>query len=63
MSPNLALCCSLRHMLREFARRSAHWRVPNLLACDQAAFHRLPERLSNEVPIDRAGLDQVENSA
>src|SRR5216683_1473275 len=47
MSRVTALCNSPQHFLNDFARRSAHSRVPNLLA--------------DEVPFDRASLDQVKN--
>src|ERR1017187_5160839 len=58
-----ALCGSPQHSLHDLARRSAHWRIPKLLANDQTTVNSLPERLVDEVPLDGAGLDQVENRA
>ncbi len=43
------------------ARRSAHARVPNLLASDQPMIDGLPQRLADEAPLDRACLDQVKD--
>jgi len=56
-----ALCNSPQNFLNDFARRSTHSRVPNLLASDQATVDSLPYRLADEGPLDRAGLDQVKN--
>jgi len=56
-----ALCSSPQHFLHKLAPRSAHARVPNLLARDQTTVNSQPERLANEIPLDGAGLDQVEN--
>ena len=61
MSWVTALCNSPQRFLNDLARRSAHSRVPNLLASDQTTVNSLPECLADEVPLDRAGLDQVEN--
>ena len=61
MSWVTALCSSPQHFLNDLARRSAHSRVPNLLASDQTTVDSLPECLADEVPFDRTGLDQIKN--
>jgi hypothetical protein len=43
------------------ARRSDHSRVLNLLASDQTTVDSLRDSLADEVSLDRAGFDQVEN--
>src|SRR5205823_10344138 len=52
-----------QHILNELARRCAHWSVPNLLTGDYAAVDSLPERLADEIPLDRALFDQIKNRA
>ena len=42
MSWVTASCSSPQHFLYDFARRSAHLRVPNLLASDQTTVDSLP---------------------
>lgn len=56
-----ALCNSPQCLFYDFADRSAHSRIPNLLPTDQTALDSLPQRLSNEVPLHRTRFDQVEN--
>ncbi len=55
------LCSLPEYFFDELARRTAHLRVPNLLASDEAAVNRLSESLADETLLDRAGLDQVKN--
>jgi len=61
MSWVTALRNSPQRFLHDLARRSAHLRVPNLLTSDQTTVNSLPECLADEVPLDGAGLDQVED--
>src|SRR5213593_2313323 len=56
-----ALRNSSQRFLHDLARRSTHLRVPNLLTSDQTTVNSLSESLADEVPLDGAGLDQVEN--
>jgi len=56
-----SLCSPPQPSLYNFARRSAHLSVPNLLASDQTTFDSLSDCLADEAPIECAGLDQVEN--
>jgi len=56
-----ALCSPPQHFFYKLTRRSAHSRVPNLLASDQTTVNSLPERLADEGPLNGSGLDQVEN--
>jgi len=56
-----ALCSPSKRFLNHFACRSTHLPAPNLLASDQTTVDSLSERLADEAPLDRAGLDQVEN--
>jgi hypothetical protein len=50
-----------QRLLQDLARRSAHSHVPNLLASDQTPVESLFECLTDEVPLDRTGLDQVKD--
>ncbi|MGA3128696.1 MAG: hypothetical protein ABSD13_18535 [Candidatus Korobacteraceae bacterium] len=43
------------------ARGPAHLRNSNLLASDQPPLNSLPQGLTDEVALDRTGLDEVEN--
>src|SRR5471032_1670406 len=61
MSWVTALPNSPQRFLHDLARRSAHLRVPNLLTSDQTTVNSLPGCLADEVPLDGAGLDQVED--
>jgi hypothetical protein len=56
-----ALCSPPQDFLNELACRSAHSRIPNLLAGDYATINCLPERLPDEVPFDRTRFDQIKN--
>src|SRR5713101_1301312 len=57
----MALCSSPQNSLNGFAHRSAHLRVPNLLASDETAVDSLSERLADETLLHSADLDQIEN--
>jgi hypothetical protein len=61
MSWVTALRNSPQRFLHDLARRSAHLRVPNLLTSDQTTVNSLPKCLADEVPLDGAGFDQVED--
>src|ERR1700730_4101672 len=61
MSSVTALRSSPQRFLHDLARRSAHLRVPNLLTSDQTTVNSLRECLADEIPLDRTGLDQVED--
>src|ERR1700690_3793627 len=50
-----------QRFINDFACRSPHARAPDLLASDQATIDSLPDRLADEVPLDRTGLDQVKD--
>src|ERR1017187_6798880 len=56
-----ALRNSPQRFLYDLARRPAHLHVPNLLTSDHATVNSLPECLADEVPLDGAGFDQVED--
>ena len=56
-----ALCSPSQRFLNHFACRCAHFPAPNLLTSDQTTVDSLSERLADEAPVDRTGLDQVEN--
>ena len=56
-----ALCSPPQRFLKDLVRRSVQLRGPNLMASDQTAINSLPQRLADEVPLDRAGLDQVKD--
>src|ERR1035437_2523798 len=61
MSWVMALCGSPQRFLYDLARRSGHSRLLDPLASDQTSVDSLRDRLADEVPLDRAGFDQVQN--
>src|ERR1019366_1752930 len=61
MSWVTALCSSPQHFLYDFARWSAHLRVPNLWGINKPRADSLLERRADEVQLDRPSLDQVKN--
>ena len=56
-----ALCRSPERFFGNFASRFAHLPAPNFRPSNQATIDSLRNRLPDEVPLDRAGFDQVED--
>lgn len=61
MSEVTALCSSPQYFFNHLVGRSAHSRVPNLLASDETAVDSLSECLEDETLLHRIDLDQIEN--
>jgi hypothetical protein len=56
-----ALCRSPKRFFENPACRLAHLTAPNLLPRNQATIYSLRNRLTDEVPLDRAGFDQIKD--
>ena len=55
------LCCLLQYRFDDLARWFGQLRIPNLLAGYHAAVNSLCQRLPDEVSLNLAELDQIEN--